>query len=281
MIEEISSLKPKVPIRILLHGPVGAGKSSFVNSIDNVFKGRIACRALPDAGAGKSFTRTYKVHRFQMSGNESKPFPFVVNDIMGLEEDDSKGAHTDDIINALHGYIKDNSELKEGNPLSKGDSGYNNSPSLADEAHCLVSVIPADRISLINEAVIMKMRKIREKASKMGVPQVVVMTMVDKACPLVEKDLRKIYTSMMIKEKMEECHYKLGVPMNCIFPLKNYHEEVSLVVEPNSLPLELDCLILSALTQMIHMANDYLSITVDIKSTAEMVFCPRWTQDYL
>ncbi|XP_030641305.1 interferon-induced protein 44-like [Chanos chanos] len=252
MMKELRLLRPEVaPIRILLHGPVGSGKSSFVNSIDIVFKDRIASRALADAGMGKTFTKIYKAYRFQISGHPGN-VPFVVNDIMGLEQKDSDGIHIDDIISALQGHVKDNYEFNPGSPLSEGDPGYNSSPSLKDKVHCLVSVLPGDKISLIDDTVIKKMRKIREKASDMGIPQVVVMTMVDKACPLVEKDLKKIYTSMKIKEKVEECHYRLGVPMNCIFPLKNYHEEGASV-------LEADCLILATLTQIIHLANDYLN----------------------
>ncbi|XP_030641296.1 interferon-induced protein 44-like [Chanos chanos] len=269
MMKELRLFKPEVdPIRILLHGPVGARKSSFVNSIDTVFRGHITSRALADAGTGKSFTKTYKSYRFRITGHPGF-LPFVVNDIMGLEKKVSAGAHNDDIISALRGHIKDNQEFNPGSPLSEGDPGYNSSPSLKDKVHCLVSVLPADKISLIDDAVIKKMRKIREEASDMGIPQVVVMTMVDRACPVVAKDLRKIYTSLKIKEKMEECHIRLGVPMNCIFPLKNYHEEGSTV-------LELDCLILATLTQIIHLANDYLSTIfenverVNFKPTAEM-----------
>lgn len=50
MVEDILSYKPSlraVPqARILLLGHVGAGKSSFFNSINSVFRGRMMCQAI-------------------------------------------------------------------------------------------------------------------------------------------------------------------------------------------------------------------------------------------
>ncbi len=39
-------------------------------------------------------------------------------------------------------------------------------------------------------------------AFAVGIPQVIVMTKVDEACPLVKNDIRKLYTSKKIKEKV-------------------------------------------------------------------------------
>lgn len=60
MIEELRNLKISNPeveyLRILVHGPVGAGKSSFTSSVDSIFQGRMAQGAFADAMGGISFT---------------------------------------------------------------------------------------------------------------------------------------------------------------------------------------------------------------------------------
>ncbi|XP_048115487.1 uncharacterized protein LOC125304961 isoform X2 [Alosa alosa] len=236
-------------LRILLHGPVGAGKSSFINSINSVFQGQICAGALVAAESGISFTKKYKTHKFR-NGN-SGHLPFVVNDIMGLEKGNSVGAHPSDIINALQGHVKNNYKFSQVSPLSVGDADYVASPSMSDRVHCLVSVIPLDKISIMDDEVINKMQAIREAATDMDIPQAIIMTMVDKACPVVKEDLRKIYFSKRIKQNMQECSNRLGVPMNCIFPVKNYHEETDL-------DQEMDCLILTALRHIVHFSREYI-----------------------
>uniref|UniRef100_A0AAY3ZVD0 G domain-containing protein n=1 Tax=Denticeps clupeoides TaxID=299321 RepID=A0AAY3ZVD0_9TELE len=178
-------------LRILLHGPVGAGKSSFINAIDSIFQGRMACASLAEAAtAGTSFTKVYGSY-----------LPFVISDIMGLQPCESEGAHQDDLIQALEGRLMDGYKFNPISPLSESDQGYKPNPSNSDKTHCLVSIIPASKISLMDNKIIEKMRKIREKASDMGIPQVVVLTMVDQACPEVNKNLKMIYRSKKIKEK--------------------------------------------------------------------------------
>ena len=52
--------------------------------------------------------------------------------------------------------------MMEDNPF------YNPSPTLDDRVHVLVSVIPADSVSLLSDEVWKKMREVRLAASDMG-----------------------------------------------------------------------------------------------------------------
>ena len=55
---------------------------------------------------------------------------------------------------------------------------------------------------------------------------------------------------------MENCSIKLGVSMNCIFPVKNYNEE-------NSVNEKVDGLILDALNNIVDFANDYVKKQIE------------------
>ncbi|KAL1254766.1 hypothetical protein QQF64_016995 [Cirrhinus molitorella] len=221
-LRELKLSDPSVKyVRILLTGATGAGKSSFFNSVNSAFQGRITTEALADAETGTSFTKSYRTYYIR---DGQSVLPFVFNDIMGLESGESKGADPEDIARSLEGL------LKEGHKFNPAASAKNNdcrsNPSSEDLTYCLVYVIAANKVSMMDDDVFIKMRYIRQKASDLEIPQVIIMTRVDEACPLVRKDLRKIYTSKKIKEKMQECCNSVGVPMCHIFPVKNYHEEI-------------------------------------------------------
>ncbi|XP_052407388.1 interferon-induced protein 44-like [Carassius gibelio] len=249
-LRELKLSDPKVKyIRILLTGEVGAGKSSFINSVSSAFQRRITTDALADnaGAAGMSFTKTYDTYYIR---NGESVLPFVFNDIMGLESGESHGAHPDDIIKALEGLLKEGHNF---NPIASAKKDdCKSETSLEDLTYCLVYVIAANKISMMTHDVIKKMRYIREKASSLGISQVIIMTMVDEACPLVRKDLQKIYTSKKIKEKMQECSNSIGVPVSYIFPVKNYHEEMDT-------QNDMDVLTLRALTRIVEIADDMLN----------------------
>nr|XP_055061932.1 interferon-induced protein 44-like [Misgurnus anguillicaudatus] len=239
-------------LRILLHGPVGAGKSSFINSVDTCLQDRLTSRAVANSTLeGGSFTlecKTYKLRK-----NDSS-YHFTFTDISGIE--DKGGILVDDVIKILDGHIKNEYTFNAVKVISEDDPMYNKNPSIKDKIHCLVSVISANSISRMKTEAIEKIKKIRRRATDMGIPQVIILTKVDEACPLTKNNLEKVYTSKKIKEKMELCSSAIGVPVSYIYPIQNYFEELT----TNH---KLDILILNALQIIVSFANDFVKDKVD------------------
>uniref|UniRef100_A0A087XY01 G domain-containing protein n=1 Tax=Poecilia formosa TaxID=48698 RepID=A0A087XY01_POEFO len=234
-------------IRVLLHGPVGAGKSSFINSVNNILQGRMTHEALAsNKTSDQSFTKKYQTYEIKKEGRGDF-YPFVFNDVMGLEE--TSGVKEDDIKLALKGHVKDNYKFNPVSSLSDGDPGYISSPSISDRVHVLVCIYDANA-SQMKSSILQKMREIREAASELGIPQMGILTHIDEACQKTKSDLRNVYKSKHLKIKMGDFSSSLGIPVNCILPVKNYSDEIQL----NS---DVDTLILSALKMMIDFGNDY------------------------
>ncbi|CAK6984571.1 interferon-induced protein 44-like, partial [Scomber scombrus] len=189
---------------------------------------------------------TYKIEK----ENPSTFYPIVFNDIMGLTV--KHGVLVGDVKLALKGRVKDNYMFNPKHKLSEGDQYYNTEVNPNDEVHVLVCVIPADTASQIEDEVIRKVREIRRAASELGIPQLAIITKIDKACPEIDQDLKNTYKSVNLKEKMGKFSADVGIPMNCIFPVKNYSEEINL----ND---DVDSLILSTLRHIIDFGEESMN----------------------
>ncbi|KAG1945737.1 interferon-induced protein 44-like [Pimephales promelas] len=235
-------------VRILMIGPVGAGKSSFFNSINSVFMGRMTSKAM-SGSAGTSLTTQFRTYPVK-DGREGKPLPFVLCDTMGLEEQSGAGLDIDDISSILQGHVPDRYKFNPMSPFQPDEQKASRSASLQEKIHCVVYVIDATKISLMSDQLEEKLAAIRKKVNSLGIPQMVLMTKVDEACPDVMEDLQNIYITSYIKMKMQEVSSRLGVPVSCVLPVKNYSQELEL-------ELKCDVLLLNAIQQMLRLADDY------------------------
>ncbi|XP_063067214.1 interferon-induced protein 44-like [Engraulis encrasicolus] len=226
------------------------GKSSFINSIDSIFQNRMTVGAAAESNTDVSFTRRFQSLSIDDEGHRSV-LPFSFCDTMGLEHGDCQGIATEDLHKIIQGHIRDEYRFNPVSSISEDDRYYNSRPRLSDRIHCVVSIIPALTISMMDDDVIRKMKEVRAKAAQMRIPQVVVLTKIDKTCREVGADIKLVYRSKTIREKMTVCSNRLGVPMNCIFPVKNYHEEINL-------KNDIDVLLLSAMTCILNFADDHI-----------------------
>ncbi|KAL1251382.1 hypothetical protein QQF64_019178 [Cirrhinus molitorella] len=236
-------------VKILMIGPVGAGKSSFFNSINSIFMGRITSKAM-SGSAGTSLTTQFRTYPVK-DGREKKPLPFVLCDTMGLEEQSGAGLDIEDINSILQGHVPDRYKFNPTAPFQPDEQKASRPASLQEKIHCVVYVIDATKISLMSDKLQEKLASIRRKVNSLGIAQIILMTKVDEACPLVEKDLQSLYLSSYIKSKVQEVSSRLGVPVSCVLPVKNYSQELEL-------ELNCDVLLLTALQQMLNFADDYL-----------------------
>ncbi|XP_048851290.1 interferon-induced protein 44-like [Brienomyrus brachyistius] len=233
--------------RILLIGLVGAGKSSFFNSINSIFRGNITSQA--EAGdMGTSLTLKYRTYKVKASRG-GPPLAFLLCDTMGLEAAADGGVKTEDIVSILKGYVPDRYQFNPVQEMVTDDCQTCSEMPLQDRIHCVVYVIDATKLAIMPQGMKNKVDEIRKKTKYHEVPLMVLLTKVDKACPLVEKDLKNVYRSCYIKELIDKVHQSLGIPVLNVLPVKNYSHELDL----ND---TCDILLLTAMQKMLNFADN-------------------------
>ncbi|XP_026200961.1 interferon-induced protein 44-like [Anabas testudineus] len=264
LIDSIKTYKPTIKsvstANILLIGAVGAGKSSFFNSVNSVFRGHVTSQAMSGSSTTSLTTQfcTYSIK----AGKEGGPLPIVLCDTMGLEESTGAGIDIDDITSILKGRVSNGYQFNPSAPINDDAPSYRITTELKDKIHCVTYVLDACKISIMPKKLQEKLDAIRRKVNTMMIPQLVLVTKIDEACPLVKDDVKKVYRSEYIKETMQKASAQLGLPLSCVVPVKNYSEELDL--DPNS-----DILLLSAVLQMLRFADNYFDDVSNSSNNAE------------
>ncbi|XP_069422781.1 interferon-induced protein 44 isoform X1 [Ovis canadensis] len=247
-------------IRILLLGPVGAGKSSFFNSVRSIFRGHVTNQAL----VGSNPTGTSEKYRtyFIKDGKDNNTLPFILCDSMGLSE--KEGLDMDDIHYILEGHFPDRYQFNSLKLRPKGIGNHSGCPLLKDRIHCVAFVFNANSVGELSHEMVEKIKKIQRELIKSDVVHVVLLTHVDTLDLITKGDLIDIYKCVPVKLKLEAVHRKLGFALSDIFVVSNYTSEWEL--EP-----VIDVLILSALREMLWAADDFLE-NLPLEKTGHMSY---------
>ncbi|KAJ7993307.1 hypothetical protein DPEC_G00271070 [Dallia pectoralis] len=256
LMDLISSYKPvckeETQARVLLLGPVGAGKSSFISSVQSAFKGRVTNRAMVGSSSA-SFTK--KLQLYKINGqNPEEPTALVLCDVMGLGDADPTGLTIHDTLAVIGGHAPEGHKFSAKRPLRLDTMGYVKKPLLQDKIHCVVFVLDASKLSSYTKGLTATFQQLRKHISDLGVHQVALLTHVDEVCLETAHDVTQVYQSRIIQQMMTKAGVLLGMSTSYIVPVKNYSSELE--VEENT-----DILLLSAVDHILHFSFSSIQFT--------------------
>ncbi|XP_053395400.1 interferon-induced protein 44-like [Mercenaria mercenaria] len=234
---------------VLLMGPIGVGKSSFFNTINSIFRGKI----FNIARSGSSeHSLTTKFRRYPViSSSSNKEMGFCLCDAMGLEPNHLMVKENMKYL--LEGHIQDKFLLDPSGSVSPDIPGFKKRPLLEDQIHCVAIVLDASTVDAADaiKDTIQNIKEMQTVMNSMDVPQVVILTCIDKVCKQTKIDASNALKSKLIDRTVGKVSEMLGLPQHNIFPVKNYEKECEL--DPN-----IDILTLLALKGILNNADAFL-----------------------
>lgn len=234
-------------VNILLIGQVGAGKSSFLNTINSIFKGGISSRACTGS-AENSLTKRFEKFRVRDPATK-KYLRFRICDTRGVEE--GLSVKSEDLGFILDGNLPNHYTF---NPVEKASTktpGFVKEPSVSDRMHVVVFVLDGSTLDVLSEGVVTKLKEIKNLVVDRGVPQLAFLTKMDKICETVNKDVSKMFMSSVVEDAVNKAADIIAIPRSHVLPVKNYEKE-------SQLKTEINILALMALRQSLMFADDFL-----------------------
>ncbi|KAM3620069.1 uncharacterized protein V6R79_017871 [Siganus canaliculatus] len=229
------SCKEVTQARVLLLGPVGSGKSSFISSVQSVFNGRVTNRAMVGSSS-TSFTK--KLQSFNIRGQcGEEASRLIMCDVMGMADGDMTGLTLHDILSLIKGHVPEGHKFSPDQPVRSETVGYVKRPSLGEKIHCVVFVVSASKILAYPKGLSTTFQQLREYISDLGVHQVALLTHIDQVCPKTAKDVSHVYKSHIIQEMVSKAGALLGMSTSYIIPVKNYSSELDLDMNTDTLLL--------------------------------------------
>ncbi|XP_062575974.1 uncharacterized protein LOC134237848 [Saccostrea cucullata] len=247
-------------VNILLVGQIGAGKSSFFNTVNSIFRGEVTARACA-GNSQHSLTTVYRKYRIR-NPESCGYLNFRLCDTRGIEDD--MCIKHQDMVSLLDGQLPDQHKFNPAAHATEKDPGFKAKPTFKDKIHCVAFVLDSSSIDVIQESVSQKLAEFHSLMIERGIPQIVYLTKLDKICPFVDEDIRRIFSSEACKQAVDKAAEVIGLPRSHVFPVKNYEKETQRQIS-------VDILALSAVRQTLVYADDYLEDQFELSQTEEQL----------
>ncbi|XP_076129025.1 interferon-induced protein 44-like [Alosa pseudoharengus] len=235
--------------RVLLLGPAGTGKSSFINSIRSVMLKRITHMSVSGAGAPDHLKKLKSISIQAEIGGPATSLTLC--DVMALGEDEATGLSVSDARAVIKGHVPEGYKFQPGTPFSSQSIGYRAEPGIKDKIHGGLFFLDARKVTTYSDYLQERMRILQAELHYLDVPQIVLLTHVDQVCHAVQEDVKYVYTSRTVKDKMQKAAEFVGIPVSFVLPVRNYASELS--TNCNT-----DILLLSAVHSILQAVDDTL-----------------------
>ncbi|XP_067654346.1 uncharacterized protein [Haliotis asinina] len=224
--ERVQEAFGRKPLRLLVLGPAGHGKSSFVSSIKSCVGREIGQGAVVGAGLSQ-VSRQYNEHTLICN---DKDLPFVLCDSRGLYEE-GEGAGINGIMKIITGQFQQGEIMPTQNDSmveEDGDGGRGVQPfKTTDLPLGIILVVNAEKTEILGNKLSFReyLEKIMEALNDMEIPRCVVMTHAD---VIVQSDLKTAFSNKLLEQAVKSAGYLFHVPKHNVFPVKCYTDETVL-----------------------------------------------------
>uniref|UniRef100_K1RB26 Interferon-induced protein 44 n=1 Tax=Magallana gigas TaxID=29159 RepID=K1RB26_MAGGI len=202
-----------------------------------------------------------ELRKYRIRNRETESYlNFRLCDTRGLEEEMSM--HLQDMALLLDGHLSDQYKFNPMAHATQRDPGFVLNATFQDKIHCVAFVVDASSIDVLQANVSQKLLHFRSLIVERGIPNVVYLTKLDKVCPVVDEDVRRVYHSQACKQALETAADVIGIPRGHVFPVKNYEKE-------SQLQTNISILALTAMRQTLVFADDYLEDKYELSQSQQ------------
>ncbi|XP_062604762.1 interferon-induced protein 44-like [Saccostrea cucullata] len=235
-------------VNILLLGRISSGKSSFFNTVDSVFKGRLSLRSRAGC-ASSSLTKSIDIYKVKGRKNTGT-LNFRMVDCRGLEEDQSVNSR--DVEAILDGHVMDGYVFNQSTPITKDNPKFRKNPTFVDRIHCVIFVVDGSNPPEItmSQNVEKQVKELQEMMNRRKIPQLILLTKVD-TMATAKEELSKVFHSKSVLEMRDKVAMSFGLPAYTVLPMQN-------LANSRTVSKEVKILTLYNLRQVLRAADDFL-----------------------